>query len=543
MRCPKCHHQQKNTVECQACGVIFGKYQQALERKKAEARKRTAPAKGKGNKLKLTLVVVFFCAAAATAYYFIGIPKQVPLPLQAPPQPKTAQLPTLTTEQTTVRMARLHYTEFLPERYVPAWKVLTGDVDPELLAGHIIFVGTSAKGLQDIRFTPLGSIPGVEVNAQLVEQMLEESYLLTPDWKDAVVVIYLMVAWVLSFALVYRIPLLWYSVLGLAVIGSAFGSSWYSVTQTRLFLDPLLPSFAVAGMFLSSGFVRFFKTEGEKRWVRDAFSKYVSPNLVEHLVDNPKQLAIGGEHRECSFVMTDLAGFTPFMEKAEPQEVSDLLNTYLEEMVKIAFSYDATLDRFVGDAIALFFSAPVHQEDHAQRAITCALEMDAFAEEFSAARRKEGIPLGVTRIGVHSGVVLVGNFGGKAMFDYRCLGDPINTSARLETLNKHIGTRVAVSKVTKDMCPDFVGRPVGTFILKGKSEGLEVFEPLNKEEAESPRVEAYMAAYELLSQESDQAKAAFEDFAKEYPDDPLAKFHLDRIAQGEISAIVQMTKK
>lgn len=161
------------------------------------------------------------------------------------------------------------------------------------------------------------------------------------------------------------------------------------------------------------------------RWITRAFSSYVSPNLVRYLIDHPEGLKLGGERRTCSFVLTDLADFTPLVEKTDPEIVVSTLNAYLEGMTDIIFAHDGTIDRIVGDSIAVMFSAPVEQPDHAACAVSCALALDAFAEEFAEGRRAAGLAFGSTRIGVHSGPVIVGNVGSAAQLDYRALGDTI----------------------------------------------------------------------------------------------------------------------
>ncbi|HEX9971174.1 MAG TPA: adenylate/guanylate cyclase domain-containing protein, partial [bacterium] len=438
----------------------------------------------------------------------------------------------------------LHYSNERSERYIPAWKVLSGELDNAQIAGHILFLGTSAKGLLDLKVNPLGgTIPGVEIHAQLVEQMIQKSYLLHPDWSLSATVLFLIVSWIILNLLVSRSRAFLLAFMASCWIGITFAGAWMAFTRLRIFIDPLFPSITVAAMYISCSFFRFLETERDRRWIRDAFSSYISPNLVRHLIENPKLLKIGGENRECSFVLTDLAGFTTFMEKSDPARVVSLLNEYIDEMLKIAFHYDATVDRIVGDAIALIFSAPVIQEDHASRAIACAVALDAFARKFSEDMQKQGIPLGGTRIGVHTGVVMVGNFGGKTMFDYRALGDPINTCSRLETVNKHLGTRICVSRETVDKCPGFIGRPIGTLVLKGKSQGIETFEPLTREEMDSSPIQTYMAAYKLMAQNDPRAKEAFAALSNEYPSDPLIVFHLKRLEQGATGVVVVMDEK
>lgn len=438
----------------------------------------------------------------------------------------------------------LHYSNEHPERYIPAWKVLAGEVDNKQITGHILFLGTSAKGLLDVKVNPLGgTIPGVEIHAQLVEQIIQKSYLLHPDWSQSATVLFLLASWIILNLLVYRSRALMLACLAITWIGIAFAGSWFGLTREKIFIDPLFPSISLAAMYSAASFSRFLETDRERRWIRDAFSSYISPNLVRHLINNPDLLKVGGESRECSFVLTDLAGFTTFMEKSEPTQVVSLLNEYIDEMLKIAFRYDATVDRIVGDAIALIFSAPVAQEDHASRAVNCALALDAFAHKFSADRQQQGIPLGGTRIGVHTGMVIIGNFGGKTMFDYRALGDPINTCSRLETVNKFLGTRICVSRQTADKCPAFIGRPIGTLVLKGKSQGIETFEPLTQAELDSPHIQAYLAAYQLMAQNDSCAKEAFALLLNEYPSDGLARFHLERLEYGATGVVIVMDEK
>jgi adenylate cyclase len=252
---------------------------------------------------------------------------------------------------------------------------------------------------------------------------------------------------------------------------------------------------------------------------------------------------LGGEYRECSFVMTDLAGFTSMMEKYEPAMLSSLLNEYLNSMIEIAFAHDGTLDRIVGDAVAVMFSAPVVQPDHAARAVRCALAMDKFANAFSQSQQARGVPFGRTRIGVNTGDVMVGNFGGKVMLDYRALGDAINTAARLETINGQLGTRMCISGSTVSQIENFRGRPGGRLVLKGKTVPITVYEPLTEEEDASERVAQYRVAYALMDAESPEAGEAFKLLSTQYPDDPLVNYHAKRYAAGDAGSLVVMSKK
>jgi adenylate cyclase len=311
-----------------------------------------------------------------------------------------------------------------------------------------------------------------------------------------------------------------------------------------LLLDVVTPASGILLTFIVCSLAHHFVSEREQRWIEAAFARYVSPNRVEYLVRHPEAMELGGRRQECSFIFTDLQGFTSLIEKIEPARAVSLLNGYLDEMIAIVFRHEGTLDRIVGDALVVMFSAPVRQPDHRQRALACALEMDAYASRYSATQQAKGIAFGKTRIGVHAGPVTVGNFGGSTMFDYRALGDPINAAARLESVNKQLGTRLCVSAAILGDRPNIQARPVGRLVLKGKTQSLKVFEPLVAELA--PRyapLAAYRAAFEAMQLESAEAPALFEKLATDYPFDPLVALHHKRLAAGEQGDLIVMHEK
>ena len=272
-------------------------------------------------------------------------------------------------------------------------------------------------------------------------------------------------------------------------------------------------------------------------------SRYFSPNLVEQLIESPDALNMGGERRNLTFVFTDLGDFTPLVENLEPSVIVPLLNEYLDEMTQIVFRHGGTVDKVVGDAVHAIFGAPLEQPDHADRAIACAMEMDQFAEAFRERKNASDIPLGVTRIGVHTGPAIVGNFGGEQFFDYTAHGDAINTAARLESANKQFGTRICVSGKVVEQVKEFKGRPIGTVILSGKAEELKLFEPLTHEQADSPATKAYREAFAKLEANDPGANQAFASVVGQYGDDPLATFHLKRTLAGESGVLVTLSEK
>jgi adenylate cyclase len=438
----------------------------------------------------------------------------------------------------------MYFTPPVAERFIPAWKVLEGQVRREEIEGFILFLGTSAAGLHDIHATPLGlSMPGVVLHAQFLEQVLHGVYLTRPDWAKGAEAFLIVLLGAVILLLGPLLGALWLAIIGSIVLTAAIAISWFAFAHSSILLDPLFPSIAVIATYMVWSVLSHMQTEREQRWVRTAFSSYLSPDLVTELIKHPERLKLGGERRELTFLFTDLEGFTSLVEQTAADVIVPLLNEYLDGMVRIAFRHGGTIDKIVGDALHVIFGAPLVQDDHAARAVACALEMDSFGQSFAESKRKEGVRFGITRIGVNTGRAVIGNFGGSLRFDYTAHGDAINTAARLESVNKHLGTRICISGDTVRLCPEFRGRPIGRLVLKGKSEGVETFEPLADGLADSEPMRAYLEAYHLLDEGNGRAREAFERLVATQPDDPLARFHWSRLQRGETTALVRMAEK
>jgi adenylate cyclase len=185
--------------------------------------------------------------------------------------------------------------------------------------------------------------------------------------------------------------------------------------------------------------VRQRQAEAERAYT--SLSRYFSPNLAQRLARDVDAVDLCGQRRQIATLFTDIAGFTALVETLEPGVLGPLLNEYLSGMTDIVFAHDGTVAKIVGDALHVLFGAPGEQPDHADRAVACALALDDYAQSFRERCHKKGIALGITRIGVHAGPAMVGNFGGIRFFDYTAYGDTTNVGARLETANKQLGTR------------------------------------------------------------------------------------------------------
>jgi len=427
-----------------------------------------------------------------------------------------------------------HTVGFLPDEWVKDKLVLVGAV----------------LSITDRHRTPLavvydgddGMMPGILIQAHGVAQLLEDRVhpRLGFDWA---------IALTLAFALLgMAIGLLKKGIAFNVVVGLVLVTGWWVGSMLGFTYGfPLVPLVApTLGLALSLWMMDTLIGGAERKqrqFVQGAFSRYVSPDVVNQLVENPEALTVKGDRREVSFIFTDVAGFTTLSEGLTAEKLSDTLNAYLDGACQIILEQKGTIDKFIGDAIMTIFNAPIPQGDHCERAVRCALAIDAYAEDFRKRYNAEGIPIGVTRIGIHCGPAVVGNFGSSQRMDFTALGDTVNTAARCEGVNKYFGTRICATQPIVDQCQNVRFRPIGDVVLKGKTEAVTLYNPVTDAYAASPAYADYMAAYALLKAEDPKGADAVRQLKAKYPDDALIDFHLDRVEAGLCTARVVMEDK
>ncbi|MCK1739178.1 response regulator [Bradyrhizobium sp. 138] len=271
-----------------------------------------------------------------------------------------------------------------------------------------------------------------------------------------------------------------------------------------------------------------------------ALSRHFSPELAKRLAASGDGEGIEVQWRDVATIFTDITGFTSLVESAPPETLGKLLNEYVGGMTEIVFEHEGTVAKIIGDAIQVLFNAPGDQPDYATRAVACAHELDAWSQDFRARQSAMGVTFGTTRIGIHAGPALVGNFGGNRFFDYTAYGDSINIAARLEAANKHLGTRICVSGSVAETAENFQGRPVGELMLRGRSEPLRAFEPLPPAKFEAPETALYSEAFAKLEAGDAAAMPAFAALVGMHADDSLAGFHLKRLLNGAKGVRMQL---
>ncbi|OHV78132.1 CHASE2 domain-containing protein [Ensifer sp. LCM 4579] len=369
-----------------------------------------------------------------------------------------------------------------PERYVPAAEILAPDgataAARAAIEGSIVFVGTSAAGLLDIRATALGdNVPGVSLHAQTVEQILSQRFLSRPDWADGLEILSIAVAGCLLVLLTTFVSPAVALVCGLSITALALVASWLAFVHGGLLFDPLAPIFFGSITHFAATAYRFLVSDRERRVVRRAFGQYLSPSLLYRIEHTRNALRLGGDDRELTLMFVDVRNFTEISERLAPAEVVRFLNTLLDALSHHVIDNEGTLDKFIGDSIMAFWNAPVDVTGHPGKAAHAAL---AMRETLARLNGADAFGFGEERqvaigIGIHTGLACVGNMGAEIHFNYSAVGDAVNVAARIESACKDIGFDILVSETTAEALGGCALLDAGALPLKGKTTRTRLF--------------------------------------------------------------------
>ncbi len=391
-----------------------------------------------------------------------------------------------------------------------------------------VFLGCSAPGLLDLRPTPVNpKSPGVALHTTFLDNLLTDSFI--AEAPTPMVILGVMAA-ALAAAVSLTYGGKWWQAGPLAFLWLAAPMILGLAAYAKGLWWPVVAQASASALGMVGALVANYWTEGrQKAFIKQAFRHYLSGEVIDKIICDPKHLQLGGEKRQLTIMFTDLAGFSTFSEKLGPVELTTLLNDYLTEMTDIIMEEGGTLDKYEGDAIIAFWNAPLEQPDHAVRACRAAMRCQRrLAELRDAFQQRTGAVLRM-RVGLNTGDVVVGNMGSRKRFNYTILGDAANLASRLEGANKAFGTETMVSGSTWEKSSDqFCGRKLADLRVVGRKTAVPVYELTGfAGEATPAGWEAFAAGLSRFHEgDFAAAKAIFEQL----PDDPAARSYVQRCA-------------
>ena len=347
------------------------------------------------------------------------------------------------------------------------------------LAGTIVFVGVTAAGISPLVPTPRNLMYPHQIQATLFETLLAGTSPVRPDWALGaeilvILILGLITAWSVRYLPVLVVPAGVIGIGALTVSASVWGYLSLGILVDAAFT--VLSSLVIGGTGVAQRMISEYR---QKLQIKGMFGTYVSPKLVQQLVDDPSLMKLGGDTKTMSFLFCDIVGFTPisehFKNNNDPQGLVTLINRLLSALTDVVLSLDGTIDKYMGDCVMAFWNSPVDCPDHEERAVTCAAMMLVALEHLNKELElEEGLcSLGIG-IGVNTGPAVVGNMGGKQRFDYSAIGDSVNVASRLEAKSRSYTEDVLIGETTAKAVPHMV-EYLDSIEVKGKSERLNVW--------------------------------------------------------------------
>jgi len=370
-------------------------------------------------------------------------------------------------------------------RFVSAKDVVEGNVAPEIFAGKLVLVGTSAIGLLDVKTTPvLSAMPGVEVHAQLLEAALTNSLLVAPSYAIVVEMIGALIGGVVLALLAPAASVLMLFASAALAAAAFVAASWILFSRYQMLFDATFPLIATLSVYMSMVLMGYFREQLDRRRIRSAFAQYLSPTLVEQLANSPQRLVLGGEERVITVLFSDVRGFTTIAEtyKDNPHGLTTLMNRFLTPLTNAIMARNGTIDKYMGDAVMAFWNAPLDDPAHESDACHAALDMLERVDALNQEREREAstsgtrfVPIKIG-IGINTGRCTVGNMGSDLRFQYTVMGDSVNLASRLEGQTKAYGLPILIgSRTAAAVAEQFALLEIDSIRVKGKTEAEVIY--------------------------------------------------------------------
>jgi len=410
-------------------------------------------------------------------------------------------------------------------RYISAADIYNKKIDPSLIEGKIVLLGTSAAGLLDLRSTPFDSAyPGVEVHANVMDNIINQTFIAQPIWAVGVDIITILAVPFLIFGILLLSSAMASFAAFIALNAGIIGGHYYLMMREGIVLNTLIPLLAMIALFLAGQVINYFLEIKQKEMIKGKFARKVSPAVMNDILSSTTEDILAGTEREITIFFSDMRNFTNISEVlGNPKGLIRFMNAYMEPMTEIIIKSGGTVDKFIGDAIMAYWNAPLAIENHADKAVSAALEQlhgldklnnilkknPDFAKVADMAE-KNGMPIVDIGIGINTGIAIVGEMGTRGRSDYTVIGDTINLGSRLESLCKYYNSRLNISGFTKQALKgEYIFRFLDLVTVKGKNEPVEIWQihdydrlmkhtlyPVSKEELDK-ELKRYHEAIEL----------------------------------------------
>ena len=346
------------------------------------------------------------------------------------------------------------------------------------LTGKFVIIGVTAEGIVNSVPTPRGNLYPQHIQGHMLQNFIDGSNIQRSELSALYELLGALLGMILIAFVVYRAPI-WASMpVSLAILGSIAYYSVYSYTSNLVLFDATFPVLAGFLVFTQASFNNFWVQFKLREQIKKQFEHYLAPAMVKKLQKNPDLLQLGGDTKTMTYLFSDIRGFTPISEqfKTDPQGLGKLINKYMTPMTDLVMQNEGTIDKYIGDALMAIWGAPIDIDDHAQRAVDTAREMEPALAKLNKELRNEGLIELNIGIGINTGDAVVGNMGSDQRFDYTVLGDSVNLAARLEAQTKEYGVFFMFTEHTLKQ----IERVEGTVLLdkvavKGQTEPVSIY--------------------------------------------------------------------
>lgn len=421
-------------------------------------------------------------------------------------------------------------------KYISALDIYNNSVKKEELENKIVFLGTSAAALMDLRATPFESIfPGVEVHANVVDNILAQDFLYSSSWMDAA---NLLIILVLTFFMVFvtkKSPIWFTPILLIGILVSVLYGIYYSLFNIGIVYNIFFPFITIIISGVVSILIGYFYELEKKEAIKNKFAAKVSKDVMEQLINNSDNNQLQSKNEVITVFFSDIRGFTSISESInDPIMLVKYLNQYMTPMSEIITKNKGTIDKYIGDAIMAYWNAPFNIEDHADKAVICAIEQIEKLNILNKHLIEINQPKIEIGIGITTGIATVGEIGSIGRSDYTVLGDTINTGSRIESLCKYYGVNIIISEYTKKLLKDeYIFRYLDYVQLKGKDKAVELWEVIsnkNLSQEQKKELDLYNSAIEYFkNKDLEKSLEILEQLIQEYPNIKIYKIHCERI--------------